>query len=278
VGEGTESRHGISFGAHYDPENTFFGALLAQNEELLDQGAGFPTHRHREADLVTWVLTGELRHTDSLGNARTVHPGELQVLAAGTGVEHAEFAGAAPTTFLQSWLVPDDLEPPALYSRDFTDALGTGCPVLVAAGSTITASGTRPALTADPAPHETITPALSADPHRRTPALSADPHRRTPALSADPHRRTPALSADPLPLRRSDAALWIARLPESAGWTLPQAPYVQVRVVRGGATTPAGELGEGDELRLTDEPAQPLTAGAGGAEVLVWTMGSDLRL
>ena len=219
--EGCEARHGFSFGAHYDPANTFFGALLAHNDERLEPGAGYPTHTHHEADLVTWVVAGELRHTDSLGNAVTVRPGTVQVLAAGTGVEHAEYG---PARFVQSWLVPDALAEPTLHSRDVSGALATGRPVLVAAGA-------RTAEGADSAP-----------------------------------------AADPLPLRRADAALWAARLPGGGTWELPTAPFVHVYVTTGSA---AG-LGEGDELRLTATPFT-LTAGARGAEVLVWVMGSDLR-
>ncbi|GAA1858315.1 pirin-like bicupin family protein [Pseudonocardia ailaonensis] len=223
--DGCDARHGFSFGAHYDPANTFFGALLAHNDERLAPGCGYPTHTHREADLVTWVVAGTLRHTDSLGTDHELRPGTVQVLASGTGVEHAEFcAGEEPVRFVQAWLVPDAVTAPALHTRDVSAALSGGRPFAV-----------------------------------------------------------------PLPLRRADAALWAARLPPGATWTLPEAPYRHVFVAAGSTDTPAGEVGEGDELRLTTEDgAAPdtaratmdttvLTAGARGAEVLVWLMGSDLR-
>ena len=232
--DGCDARHGFSFGAHYDPANTFFGALLAHNDERIAPGAGYPAHTHREADLLTWVVSGALRHTDSLGTARTVRPGEVQVLAAGTGVEHAELCtGPEPVRFVQAWLVPDALDPPAVHSRDVVAELATGRPVLVAAGARI-GEGAEP-------------------------------------------RSAPAATTDPLPLRRADAALWAAHLAPGASWTLPQARFRHVYAVRGGAHTPAGELAEGDELRITGEGRAELTAGADGAEVLVWAMGSDLR-
>lgn len=233
--EGCEARHGFSFGAHYDPDNVFFGALTAHNDERLAPGAGYPTHRHDDADLVTWVVDGELRHTDSLGNDLVLRPGEVQVLSAGTGVAHAEFAaGGRACRFVQAWLLADALAAPALHTRDLRAALAVGAPVRVGAGG--------------------VAPAPSA--------TSADP----------PHRET---GADPLPLRRADAELWAGRLPRGATWELPPARFLHVYVVRGSATSPAGELAEGDELRLTDEPAPTLVSA--GAEVLVWAMGSDLR-
>jgi quercetin 2,3-dioxygenase len=227
VHEGREARHGFSFGAHYDPENVHFGALTAHNDERIAPGAGYPTHRHDEYDLVTWVVSGALRHTDSLGNEVVLRPGEAQVLSAGTGVEHAEYAAdSGPARFVQSWLVPDALAPPALHGADFRGALATGRPVMIAG------SGAEPALAADPAP--------------------------------------PPMSTAALPLRRAGAALWAARLPAGATWLLPQAHHLHVYVTRGSASTPAGELGEGDELRVTDEPAPTLTAHE--VEVLVWAM------
>ncbi|WP_181778995.1 pirin family protein [Pseudonocardia pini] len=244
VHEGCEARHGFAFGAHYDPANAFFGALLAHNEERLAPGAGYPRHAHHEADLVTWVVEGELQHSDSLGNARTVRPGTVQVLSAGTGVEHAELS-AVGTRFVQSWLVPDALAPPELRSRDLSEELASGSPVLVAAGASVD------------------TFALPA------PVRAAE---GSPA----PERAEQRSVSSPLSLRRADAALWAARLPAAAVWELTPAPFVHVYLAAGSATVPPGEVGEGDELRLTDEGVT-LTAGDRGAEVLVWTMGSDLR-
>jgi redox-sensitive bicupin YhaK (pirin superfamily) len=238
VHAGCEARHGFSFGAHYDPANTFFGSLLAYNDERVAPGAGYDTHAHDEVDLVTWVVSGELAHEDSLGNAHPVRPGTVQVLSAGTGVEHAErCGGAAPVRFVQAWLIPDrPLREPALALRDVGAEPAAGRPFLVASGGA---------------------------PEPRSAAGVPD----TPSSPA----------GGPLPLRRADAELHAARLPPGTGWSLPEAPYLHVFLVTGSADTPAGELGEADELRLTGAGAQQVTAGAVGADVLVWAMGSDLR-
>ncbi|MCF7549968.1 pirin family protein [Pseudonocardia sp. WMMC193] len=315
VHEGCEARHGFSFGAHYDPDDVFFGALTAHNDERLAPGAGYPTHRHDEADLVTWVVEGELRHTDSLGNSHILRAGEAQVLAAGTGVEHAEFAaGAQRCRFVQSWLVPDALASPVLHTVDLRAALAGGRPVLVGAGSApgpfaVTAdphaaagadalslqsrAGARDsAAGADPLSLQRDTGAADSAPRADPLSVQRETGARDSAAGADAlsvqrgtGARDSAAGADalsvqrsagtPLPLRRADAALWAARLPAGATWDLPPARFLHVFVARGSASLPAGELGEGDELRLTDEPAPTLTSG--GAELLVWAMGSDLR-
>jgi redox-sensitive bicupin YhaK (pirin superfamily) len=230
VHAGCEARHGFSFGAHYDPANTVFGTLLAHNDERVAPGAGYDTHAHDEVDLVTWVVSGELAHTDSLGNSHVVRPGTVQVLSAGTGVEHAERCGGpGPVRFVQAWLVPDlPLRRPALARRAVGEQLIAGRPFLVASGRT----------------------------------RAGD--------QGDQGDR------GPLPLRRGDAELHAARLPAGAIWRVPKAAYLHVFLTAGGAHTPAGELGEGDELRVTSG-STTITAGPEGAEVLVWAMGSDLR-
>lgn len=106
---GIETRHAFSFGGHYDPANVRFGLLLACNEERLAPGAGFAAHPHRDTEIVTWVVTGELTHTDSAGHASVVRPREVQWLGAGAGVRHVERnAGPEPLTFLQMWLHPGE--------------------------------------------------------------------------------------------------------------------------------------------------------------------------
>lgn len=104
---GIESRHAFSFGAHYDPTNLRFGLLLACNEERLAPGAGFAEHAHRDTEIVTWVVEGELEHRDSTGHTAVVRPGYAGLLSAGRGVRHTERnAGPVPVTFLQMWLHP----------------------------------------------------------------------------------------------------------------------------------------------------------------------------
>ena len=100
--------HAFSFGAHYDPDNTHFGPLLACNVELIAPGAGYEPHPHRDTDIVTWVLDGVLTHEDSTGRTATVTAGDGQWLRAGSGVRHAERnAGPHPLRFLQMWLKPE---------------------------------------------------------------------------------------------------------------------------------------------------------------------------
>ncbi|WP_406860725.1 pirin family protein [Streptomyces sp. HUAS MG47] len=104
---GIETRHAFSFGAHYDPDNLRFGALLACNEERLAPGAGFDEHPHSHTEIVTWVVEGELTHRDTAGHATTVRAGDLQRLSSAAGVRHVERNdGDVPLTFVQMWLAP----------------------------------------------------------------------------------------------------------------------------------------------------------------------------
>ncbi|WP_329563975.1 pirin family protein [Kitasatospora sp. NBC_01266] len=107
---GVETRHAFSFAGHYDPKNVHFGPLLACNEETLAPGAGFESHRHRDMEILTWVLEGALAHRDGDGHAGVVRPGMVQHLSAGRGVSHTErnIGGAGvPVRFVQMWLQPD---------------------------------------------------------------------------------------------------------------------------------------------------------------------------
>lgn len=109
VEAGRSTRHSFSFGPHYDPANLGFGLLVSHNDDLLDPGAGYPDHPHQEIEVVTWVLSGALAHRDSLGGSGVLTPGQVQVMSAGTGVVHSEYAepGAGPTRFIQTWVRPD---------------------------------------------------------------------------------------------------------------------------------------------------------------------------
>lgn len=107
--DGRTTWHSFSFGLHYDPHNVGFGALVAHNDELLPPGTGYPDHPHVDAEIVTWVLTGALRHADSSGHTGVLVPGQVQRLSAGSGVVHSEVAAATePTRFLQAWVRPDE--------------------------------------------------------------------------------------------------------------------------------------------------------------------------
>ncbi|MFE0701270.1 pirin family protein [Streptomyces sp. NPDC058872] len=104
---GIETRHALSFGPHYDPDNLRFGALLACNEERLAPGAGFDEHPHSHTEIVTWVVEGELTHRDSTGHETVVRPGDLQRLSSAGGVRHVERNDAGtPLVFVQMWLAP----------------------------------------------------------------------------------------------------------------------------------------------------------------------------
>jgi redox-sensitive bicupin YhaK (pirin superfamily) len=104
--EGRTTRHSFAFGAHYDPGNTGFAALVAHNDERLPPGTGYDEHRHADLEIVTWVLSGALRHDSAVGGA-VIGPGQVQRLSAGSGVRHSETsASEQETRFLQSWVRP----------------------------------------------------------------------------------------------------------------------------------------------------------------------------
>jgi redox-sensitive bicupin YhaK (pirin superfamily) len=108
--DGRSTAHSFAFGPHYDPRNLSFGAMIAHNDELLAPGAGYDDHVHRDTEIVTWVVSGALQHTDDLGHSTVVVPGQVQVLSAGAGVTHAEVnAATTPTRVIQTWLRPDGL-------------------------------------------------------------------------------------------------------------------------------------------------------------------------
>jgi quercetin 2,3-dioxygenase len=103
-----DSRHTFSFGNYYDPNHTNFGSLRVINEDKVQPGQGFGTHGHKDMEIVTYVLSGELEHKDSLGNGSRMRPGDVQRMSAGTGIMHSEFNPSAeqPVHLLQIWLLP----------------------------------------------------------------------------------------------------------------------------------------------------------------------------
>lgn len=124
-----DSRHTFSFGQYHDPAWMGFGALRVINEDRVAPGAGFPPHRHANMEILSYVLGGALSHRDSSGGGGVIHPGELQWMGAGHGVEHSEFnaSDSQPVHFLQIWLQPDRLNAaPAYAQREATAAADAG--------------------------------------------------------------------------------------------------------------------------------------------------------
>jgi hypothetical protein len=114
-----KSRHSFSFGDYYDPEHMGFRSLRVINDDIVAPGMGFGTHPHRDAEIFTYVIEGELAHKDSMGNGRTIRAGDLQYMSAGSGVQHSEFNSSqtTPSHFLQVWLKPNRTGGEPLYAE-----------------------------------------------------------------------------------------------------------------------------------------------------------------
>ncbi len=103
-----DTYYSFSFADYVDPNNLHWGALRVFNDDTIEGGTGFPTHPHRDMEIVTYVLSGELAHRDSMGNHGVVGPGGIQFMSAGTGVRHSEFNNSAerPLHLVQMWVLP----------------------------------------------------------------------------------------------------------------------------------------------------------------------------
>ena len=109
-----DTNYTFSFSDYYDPRFMGFRDLRVINEDYIEPNQGFPTHGHRDMEIITYVISGELSHKDSMGNGETIHPNEVQRMTAGTGVLHSEYSSPTDKThLLQIWILPEkkNLEP-----------------------------------------------------------------------------------------------------------------------------------------------------------------------
>ncbi|WP_414619712.1 pirin family protein [Calothrix sp. CCY 0018] len=131
-----DSSHSFSFGGFYDPNRLGFRSLRVINDDRVAPGAGFPTHGHRDMEILTYVLEGALEHKDSLGTGSVIRPGEAQIMSAGTGIMHSEFnySQSEPVHLLQIWILPDKKNlKPRYEQKAFSSEERTGQLRLIAA-------------------------------------------------------------------------------------------------------------------------------------------------
>jgi len=124
-----ESWHSFSFADYYDPAHMRFGALRVINEDIVQPGRGFDTHGHRDMEIITCILSGRLRHRDSMGHGEDIRAGEIQLMRAGSGVQHSEFNSSPdePVHLLQIWIMPDEQGlAPGYWQKSFSDEAKRG--------------------------------------------------------------------------------------------------------------------------------------------------------
>jgi quercetin 2,3-dioxygenase len=134
-----KTAHTFSFAGYYDPQHMGFSALRVMNEDHIAGGGGFPTHGHRDMEIITYVLNGELAHTDSMGNEATITAGEVQYMTAGSGVMHSEYNASKtePVHLLQIWLEADQANrEPGYVQKKFSrkEKLNALCPIATPTG------------------------------------------------------------------------------------------------------------------------------------------------
>jgi redox-sensitive bicupin YhaK (pirin superfamily) len=132
-----DSKHTFSFGSYYDPKYMGFVNLRVINEDKVQPNKGFGTHSHRDMEIISYVLEGELKHKDSIGNGSVIRPGDVQRMSAGSGIAHSEFNASDrdPVHFLQIWILPDraGIEP-SYEQKHFSQQEKQGRLKLVASG------------------------------------------------------------------------------------------------------------------------------------------------
>ncbi len=121
------SRHSFSFGDFYDPNKMHFGALRVLNDDLIMQDTGFPPHNHENMEIITIPIFGAVQHQDSTGGNGVIHSGEVQIMSAGTGVQHSEYNASAEERLelLQIWINPEQVGLPPRYEQKSFDLMHT---------------------------------------------------------------------------------------------------------------------------------------------------------
>ena len=115
-----DTYHSFSFADYYDPRFMGFRDLRVINEDFIAPDQGFPTHGHRDMEIITYVISGELSHRDSMGNGETIRPHEVQRMTAGTGVLHSEYSSPTDKThMLQIWILPEKQNLRPSYEQKF---------------------------------------------------------------------------------------------------------------------------------------------------------------